>query len=64
MKKGWKYDSDHIAASEDDDKEDEEGGDLLLPFLPRSLLLIVSDLSRFLGDDILKICHSWSAHET
>ena len=47
--KGWKYDSDHIAASKDDDKEDEEGGNLLLSLLPRSLLLIISDLSRFLS---------------
>ena len=43
-----KEDPDHIAASEDDDKEDEEGGNLLLSLLPRSLLLIISDLSRFL----------------
>ena len=68
---GWQQDSDHIAASEDDDKEDEEGGNLLLSLLPRSLLLIISDLSRFLSlpadyslhsADILKMASLWDLH--
>ena len=49
-------DSDHIAASKEDDEEDEEGGDLLLSLLTRSFLLLsVSDLSRFLCDQLMSL---------